>query len=1540
MYFTVSGNLMQLNNFAMARRTKFFNLDSLVMKATLANQASLYNPIWKEANDPKDSGLIQDLHFMMQLTKADYDCLSLINIPRLRFDFFAPRDRIYSPFHERESNDRMRQNILIATGIHAQLIGFLLQCRPLPVEELPLKLVNAIYFYLTLIVWNNHENKKEFSHCLGQLESHVQVNLGYADFLREMYDNNKAMLYNEGELQYHACLLRGVINRLPASHFYKSKLLDTFRAMIFFNEKALRVNQILILKTFQDDEYSNILIKPSFEDLEGLIAGFEQDYEQALTSFELPVSPALTYAYTFFNIFAVLVEDRNLVNIGKCKKMHTLEYLVGLCARAGRCWPLKRNLRCYMNRMYYVVGYEAASYDRIVTEFELDTWIADLNHFIEIRIKHSEFTAVRILNPIRFSYLDSYLYLNLEEVLFSMYEIFNNEAFLEAFDRRLSHCLGVNDYRYHNKILKIVERLGWIRSHYGSLKVSFIRALIKYIQSIIVKNLVQAFPENIFFKDLGALSKKTALEKSRMIEATIERITQGEIDLIFHRNQGEEWQESPLTFLIQEKPVKKVSKDPPSFEKSQLQQNREKLLQKLTEMFTKEKQEVAKDENMAVINKMKTLTNTMRLSHDFSNFLKQEFLTVASNFSSIDQRPSVFGLAVPYISLKQYIRTIVEMNSLNPGVLSPQLKKFFLSLLTRFITEKNKKDEGLNIPINEWPPEYWDDCQEEIEKEQTFLRECNLAEFIVALLKERIDLDVELANASLLFGIAFLLGGFETCQNSILDKFKSDEANEGLQRIYELINKLGRLIYKNNKIRKVKFRSNRPFSVTIIDTYDFYSAKDKCIMRKNVIEPDDVRELEYKNLCINVYNRAFKFIQLLCENNNIFGKNYIRTQRNTDESVKLNSINFIDVATGELRKLYKILSKPIVGIPLFLLDFILEVTQIPVKDNQITFMRSTFFEDLCQLEHFFSKPENLESRGFEKDEESGEYDINELFEIYNKCIAIVKSNFEGNDPEIFQFLDNKLEFRFLMTVVNKFLRDLGISSVEQLRARVAEQEQQFQGELVNILDVIMIFKMMEEQVPQGRLMYNYRVFTEKEENAGVSLILAEMRTLLLNIEIKNSEGNLQIVYFPKHPLFDYLSAESRDKIMYEVERTTQRDKIIGLLSYLDEVSREMDHIYMLQKNYNITNERVASFKRSANIASVLINLCMVLFYSAVVEHHVLDYFTSPFYTLGIILLCVLQMGFTAGFAYLWGVTKIPLAVPKVQDYAEDHYAGLSFPAKAKYALTAVLEYESSFPQTFIYILASLGGFFWRTYLYTFHLLDIFSTIDTLQNVFAAVINTSKALMTLSVMGVVFVYIFCSITFENYVRNVYEPSEGLSERCEFLQSCIMDLYISGAIGETMEGFELKRFTYDMIYYLFFDILFSNITSGLMLDAFSSLRDKKNEIDSDKKNNCFICGMTRSDIEKAGDSFDGHCHRHHFLWNYVFFVHSLKKKDPTDYTGLEYYISGKLAAEEVTWVPSATDAEFNPSDAIEASTQKAAALMHAIAAKQTELEGLFG
>ena len=60
---------------------------------------------------------------------------------------------------------------------------------------------------------------------------------------------------------------------------------------------------------------------------------------------------------------------------------------------------------------------------------------------------------------------------------------------------------------------------------------------------------------------------------------------------------------------------------------------------------------------------------------------------------------------------------------------------------------------------------------------------------------------------------------------------------------------------------------------------------------------------------------------------------------------------------------------------------------------------------------------------------------------------------------------------------------------------------------------------------------------------------------------------------------------------------------------------------------------------------------------------------------------------------------------------------------------------------------------------------------------------------------------------------------------------------------MKEFEIVRFSYDMIYGIFFGILFSNIISGIMLDAFGALREQNNELVHDKENYCYICNISR-------------------------------------------------------------------------------------------------
>jgi inositol 1,4,5-triphosphate receptor type 1/inositol 1,4,5-triphosphate receptor type 3 len=110
--------------------------------------------------------------------------------------------------------------------------------------------------------------------------------------------------------------------------------------------------------------------------------------------------------------------------------------------------------------------------------------------------------------------------------------------------------------------------------------------------------------------------------------------------------------------------------------------------------------------------------------------------------------------------------------------------------------------------------------------------------------------------------------------------------------------------------------------------------------------------------------RLFRFLQLFCENNNISMKKFLSTQINPDENKKTNSVNFIEEACLLLRKFFKIINNKIVNIPIYLLAFIAEITQLPCLDNQISLMKSTFFEDISYLASSFEESKNKKQRVF------------------------------------------------------------------------------------------------------------------------------------------------------------------------------------------------------------------------------------------------------------------------------------------------------------------------------------------------------------------------------------------------------------------------------------------------------------------------------------------------------------------------------------------------------------------------------------------------
>lgn len=67
----------------------------------------------------------------------------------------------------------------------------------------------------------------------------------------------------------------------------------------------------------------------------------------------------------------------------------------------------------------------------------------------------------------------------------------------------------------------------------------------------------------------------------------------------------------------------------------------------------------------------------------------------------------------------------------------------------------------------------------------------------------------------------------------------------------------------------------------------------------------------------------------------------------------------------QLRLFLKILSKAVIQIPSFIMDFLIEIIQLPCVENQITLCKTTFFEDASYMSQFFSVKANQQQRLFE-----------------------------------------------------------------------------------------------------------------------------------------------------------------------------------------------------------------------------------------------------------------------------------------------------------------------------------------------------------------------------------------------------------------------------------------------------------------------------------------------------------------------------------------------------------------------------------------------
>jgi hypothetical protein len=233
----------------------------------------------------------------------------------------------------------------------------------------------------------------------------------------------------------------------------------------------------------------------------------------------------------------------------------------------------------------------------------------------------------------------------------------------------------------------------------------------------------------------------------------------------------------------------------------------------------------------------------------------------------------------------------------------------------------------------------------------------------------------------------------------------------------------------------------------------------------------------------------------------------------------------------------------------------------------------------------------------------------------------------------------------------------------------------------------------------------------------------------------------------------------------------------------------------------------------------------------------------------------------------------------------------------------------------------------RSYWFTFLLLDILTMSPVLQSVVKSVtFQWQQLVQTFSLFLIVICcytalafYIFGAGSFivadlDENGNPTYDPA------CSSLIQCFLyTVYIgmrTGDIDEAMgdaadpgdfgAGFN-QRMIYDLSFFIILGVLLFDMVTGIILDAFSALREEIAEREGKMNSETFVSGLSRSQIEEMeGTAIDfKELNNVDQNWvNYLFFIIYIKERDESEFTGLEQYVHRLLEEGECSWVPLKT------------------------------------
>ncbi|OQS05735.1 type I inositol triphosphate receptor [Thraustotheca clavata] len=228
---------------------------------------------------------------------------------------------------------------------------------------------------------------------------------------------------------------------------------------------------------------------------------------------------------------------------------------------------------------------------------------------------------------------------------------------------------------------------------------------------------------------------------------------------------------------------------------------------------------------------------------------------------------------------------------------------------------------------------------------------------------------------------------------------------------------------------------------------------------------------------------------------------------------------------------------------------------------------------------------------------------------------------------------------------------------------------------------------------------------------------------------------------------------------------------------------------------------------------------------------------------------------------------------------------------------------------------------WGLMFYGFPLLDILATNEKLRFIAQAMGSNFGKLGVTAIFGGIVIYIFSLVGFF-FLQD--EMTAGNGTNCGTLLQCYASYiryglldgggigdYMSSTLSHTLDYSDPKRYfermAYDMAFYIIIITLFLNMIQGIIIDAFTSVREASEQKAAMRRDRCLVCNRNRNVIELAGmekgslNNFSRHTEVEHNLFNYFFYIQYVNGKDDKERNGIESFVYEKLKTKDMSWIP---------------------------------------